>query len=237
MKTSTIFSMLLLAIGLAAGSSLARADSTEANCEVRNDGHLQKGQSGPCSFSQRQGYIDINLKNGDMVSLRPAGGANRYKDQNGKSLTRSSTATGMSFKWDHSKHVVTVAWGGGGYGAPSNNSYGSGGHRTPEYQRGYDDGLRGNWDRDKHNQDYKDGYAAGEAARGNSGGYRGNNQSGHSGSRDYGINPLDDGKFEVVFSKPFCSVYFKADGRLDHTSQDCTDDQIERARDAASRER
>ena len=189
MKTSTILSISLLAIGLAAGPDIVRADSTDANCEVRKEGDKQKGKSGPCTFSQRQGYIDIDLKNGDTISLSPAGNAGRYKDQHGNKVTRSSAGkTGVSLKWDNGKHI-NVTWTGG-YGSSSYNSYGSGGH-----------------------------------------------QSGHSGSRDYGINPLDDGKFEVVFSQPFCSVYFKADGRLDHTSQDCTDDQIERATDAARRER
>ena len=90
------------------------------------------------------------------------------------------------------------------------------------------------WDNGKHtNVTWTGGYGNSSYNSYSSGGH----QSGDSGSRDYGINPLDKGKFEVVFSQPFCSVYFKADGRLDHTSQDCTDDQIERAREAARRER
>ena len=233
MKTSTLLSMSLLAIGLAAGRSPVRADSFDASCEVRKDGDKQKGKSGPCSFSQRQGYIDIDLKNGDTISLSPAGNAGRYKDQHGNKVTRSSAgATGMSLRWDNGKHI-NVTWGGGSYGgssygSPGNNN--SHGNRGSEYQRGYGDGLRGDWDRDKHNQEYKDGYAAGEAARGS-------RHSSNSGNRDYGFNQLDNGQFEIVFSHPFCSVNFKADSRLDHTSRDCTDDQIEHAMRAASRER
>lgn len=129
MRTSTILSILLLAIGLAAGPGIARADSTDANCEVRKEGNK---------------------------------------------VTRSAAGTtGMSFKWENGKRV-DVTW-------------------------------------------------------------TGNMHSGNSGSRDYGFNQLDNGQLETVFSQPFCSVYFKADGRLDHTSPDCTDDQIERARKAASR--
>lgn len=243
MKTSEILPAGLLVIGLATGTGVVRADSTDATCEVRKDGEKQKGKSGPCSFSQRQGHIEIDLKNGDSINLSPAGGANHYRDQHGNKVTRASAGTtGMSLKWDNGKHV-NVTWRGGSYGGPSynspgnNHSYGSGSNRGSEYQRGYYDGQRGDWDRDKHNQDYKDGYAAGEAARGNSGGLRGGNQSGHSGSRNYGVNPLDNGHFEIVFSQPFCTVEFKADGRLDRTSQDCTDGQIEHARDAARRER
>jgi hypothetical protein len=136
MKTSPTLSMLLLAVCLLAGIGGARADSTDATCEVRKDGDKQKGKSGPCTFSQRQGYISIDLKNGDTISLSPSGGAGHYRDQRGNKVTRTSAGTtGMSLKWENGKRIE-VTWGGNRYGNPSYdsssnyNSYGSQGKHS-----------------------------------------------------------------------------------------------------------
>ena len=102
---------LLAGVAMAAlsGGTLiqaAHADTAEANCEVRKDGDKQKGKSGPCTFGQRQGYIDIDLKNGDTISLSPVGnGPGKYKDQNGNKVTRTSaTTSGMDFKWETARN-------------------------------------------------------------------------------------------------------------------------------------
>ena len=98
----------------------AQADTASATCAVRKDGDKQKGKSGPCTFGQRQGYIDIDLKNGDTISLSPVGnGPGKYKDQNGNKVTRTSaTTSGMDFKWENGKKltVTYVSSGGGGGG-------------------------------------------------------------------------------------------------------------------------
>jgi hypothetical protein len=192
MKPSIFLSVSLLAIGMAAGTSIVRADSTEATCEVRKDGDKQKGKSGPCSFSQRQGYIDIDLKNGDTISLSPAGNANHYRDQHGNKVTRTSAgSTGMSLKWENGKHVE-LTWSGNRYGNPSYNSSNSNSYG-------------------KH--------------------------SGHSSGRDYGINPLDNGAFEVVSSNPFCTVRFNKHGEVKHYSEDCTPEQRRESEEYAQRYR
>jgi hypothetical protein len=143
MKASKFLAVSLLAIGIAAGAGTARADSTEATCEVRKDGDKQKGKSGPCSFSQRQGYIDIDLKKGDTISLSPAGGAGQYRDQHGHKVTRTSAGTaGMSLKWEGGKRV-DVTWsghhhGGSTYGSSGTyNSYDSPGKHSGHSGREY----------------------------------------------------------------------------------------------------
>ena len=228
MKTSTILSVSLLAAGCAVWSGAALADSTAANCEVRKDGETQQGKSGPCTFSQRQGYIDIDLKNGNTISLRPGQNPGHYKDQGDNKVVRTSTGdTGMSLKWENGKRI-NITWGGtNSYGNPA---YGAGGNHSAEYQRGYNDGLRGNWDQDRHGQDYKDGYSAAESASGGKG--KGGQ---HSGQGNYSINQLGDGRFEVVWSKPFCSVLIGRKGGINQTTEDCTDQQIERSREVGQR--
>ena len=100
MKTSKIVSVVLLAVGCGAWAGATLADSTAASCEVRKDGETQQGKSGPCTFSQRQGYIDIDLKNGDTVALRPANKANHFQDQHGNKVVRTQdSGSSQAFKW------------------------------------------------------------------------------------------------------------------------------------------
>ena len=115
-----------VAMAALAGGTLiqtAHADTADATCEVRKDGDKQKGKSGPCTFGQRQGYIDIDLKNGDTISLSPVGnGPGKYKDQHGNKVTRTSaTASGLDFKWENGKKLTMTYFVGGshGYVAPA----------------------------------------------------------------------------------------------------------------------
>jgi hypothetical protein len=106
MKTSTVVSTIVLSLAFAFCTPAAQADTREATCEVRKDGDKQKGKSGPCTFGQRQGYIDIDLKNGDTVSLSPANQANHFKDRHGNKVVRTqSGASSQTFKWDNGKHL------------------------------------------------------------------------------------------------------------------------------------
>ena len=89
MKTLLAFSTSVLLLGALVVPQAARADSADANCEVRKDGDKQGGKSGPCTFGQRQGYVDIDLRNGDTISLSPANQANQYRDQKGNKVVRT----------------------------------------------------------------------------------------------------------------------------------------------------
>lgn len=120
---NAIFGVAIVSLACAQFVPVAHADMADASCEVRKDGDKQKGKSGPCTFSQRQGYIDIDLKNGDTISLSPAGDANQYKDQHHNKVKRvSSSSRTMEFKWEGDKHV-TVTFNGNSYGGGYGNSY------------------------------------------------------------------------------------------------------------------
>jgi hypothetical protein len=106
MKARLAFSTSLLLLGAVVVPQTARADTVDANCEVRKDGDKQKGKSGPCTFSHRQGYIDIDLKNGDTVALRPTDKANHFKDQHGNKVVRTqSDGSTQKFKWENGRHI------------------------------------------------------------------------------------------------------------------------------------
>jgi hypothetical protein len=66
-----------------------QADTVQARCDVYPKGEDKAVSSGLCSFSQRQGFVGIQLKDGTRYDLRPAGDQpNTYTDQKGKPAYR-----------------------------------------------------------------------------------------------------------------------------------------------------
>ena len=114
MRMSTVFSAALLGVLVAGGIAVVAADTNYATCEVRKDGDTKKKASGPCTFSQRQGYVDIDLRNGDTYSLRPMDKPNHFKDQKGNKVVRTTSGGGThEYKWENKRIIVTF---GAGYG-------------------------------------------------------------------------------------------------------------------------
>lgn len=112
MKKSVSLSVSLVVLALGGIATPAYADSAEATCDVRKDGQAKHGQSGPCTFSQRQGYIDLDLRNGETYSLSPGNQPNHFKDQKGNKVVRTQAGGDtQEFKWDGGKKV-TVTFGG-----------------------------------------------------------------------------------------------------------------------------
>jgi hypothetical protein len=84
-----------------------RADSAAATCEVRSEGEARAEASGPCAFSQRQGYIDVDLRNGHTYSLTPGQHAGHYTDQKGHRVVRTQAGgETLEFKWDNGKRLI-----------------------------------------------------------------------------------------------------------------------------------
>lgn len=114
--------MMLAALSLAAAGwmTAASADTADAMCEVRKDGETKQGRSGPCDFSQRQGYIRMDLRNGETWDLTPGDRANEFRDQKGNKVTRSYEGDAQVYKWQHKKILVTFVQQGhsSGYATP-----------------------------------------------------------------------------------------------------------------------
>jgi hypothetical protein len=132
MKTVRMFALPLFLLSVAAGSGAALADTAEAMCEMRKDGETKQGASGPCTFSQRQGYVSIDLRNGDRIELSPADKPNHFKDEKGKTVVRTVTDNGQEYKWDGKKLIVR--WSAAS-GASSGSGSGSGHGDTPHALR------------------------------------------------------------------------------------------------------
>jgi hypothetical protein len=75
------------------GTAVAvNADTVNARCDVYPKGEDRATSSGPCTFSQRQGAVGIQLKNGKRYDLRPVGNqAGNYRDQNGRAVYRQAS--------------------------------------------------------------------------------------------------------------------------------------------------
>jgi hypothetical protein len=117
MKKSVLRSAPLVVLAMYGIASPAHADSADATCEVRKDGETKQGQSGPCTFSQRQGYIDLDMRNGENYSLSPGNQANHFKDQKGNKVVRTQAGGNtQEFKWEGGKKI-TVS-----FGAPKSSS-------------------------------------------------------------------------------------------------------------------
>ena len=103
MKCKPLVITLLAGLMLAPWSGIVFADSADAECVVHERGEKKKGQSGPCLFSQRSGFVDIRLNNGKSYSLSPQQDkADVYKDQDGKRVKRSMDGDGThTYKWEH----------------------------------------------------------------------------------------------------------------------------------------
>lgn len=88
-------------------ANIVRADTAEATCQLVKDGDTKKNASGPCTFSQRQGYVDIDLRNGSKFSLAPTNKANQFKDAEGNTVVRTASGNQHVYKWpDKNKKVI-----------------------------------------------------------------------------------------------------------------------------------
>ncbi len=106
-KVLGLASSILIA-GSCAFTQLAWADSTDATCEFYSHGDKKKDRSGPCTFSQRQGYVDIGLSNGKTFNLTPGNKPDHFKDQEDHKVVREQGNGGSQvYKWDEKKIVVS----------------------------------------------------------------------------------------------------------------------------------
>jgi hypothetical protein len=116
--TTTLFALVIAAhyapasaqnYGQGPNYGQGRPNTFDANCEVRKDGDTRKGETGPCTVTNRQGYITLDLKNGDVFSLTPSDQQNHFKDQKGNKVVRTQSGNGFQeFKWEGGKHVTVT---------------------------------------------------------------------------------------------------------------------------------
>jgi len=106
MKSSTSLALVAIACAIVLAPLPSFADSAGAICEVRKDGETKKGRSGPCQFSQSQGNVYLNLKNGEKWELKPIG-RDKFRDQKGNTVVRKVRDNTHEYKWDTKKIIVS----------------------------------------------------------------------------------------------------------------------------------
>jgi hypothetical protein len=130
MKKALGVTLLLCLTSSYVMSQAVRADSADANCEFYKHGDKKHDRWGGCSFSQRQGYVDITLINGDTYNLSPQSEANHFKDQNGNKVVRTQAeGSRQVYEWKKDEQKVVVTFntsasrnaGVAGASAPSTN--------------------------------------------------------------------------------------------------------------------
>jgi hypothetical protein len=111
MKQLRILSTSLLAVGVVAGVSPVQADTVEARCDVFPRGEDKATSSGLCTFSQRQGFVSIQLKDGTRYELRPsASSANAYLDGQGRPASVESLEPNRGQVYRLATQSVFVFW-------------------------------------------------------------------------------------------------------------------------------
>lgn len=111
--THILSASMLLASLLAA--PLARADSAAALCELLPKGHSQPTALRACVFSQRQGFIGIQLAGGVRHDFSPQdGGPGRFTDAQGRAVQRVAGLgrRGQQFRLADGS-TLRVLWGSG----------------------------------------------------------------------------------------------------------------------------
>jgi hypothetical protein len=107
MNSNLLKAAILGTLVLGTSTHVSHADTTEAMCVVHKQGE-KKNASGPCDFSQREGYVSIKLRNGDSYELRPGEKPNHFKDMKGNKVVRTVIGPNShEYKWDGKKIVVT----------------------------------------------------------------------------------------------------------------------------------
>jgi hypothetical protein len=88
--SNTLFAVTLAVASLGIAIS-AKADTVSARCDVYPKGEDHATSSGLCTFSQRQGFVGIQLQNGQRYDLRPVENQpGNYLDQDGHAAYQQS---------------------------------------------------------------------------------------------------------------------------------------------------
>jgi hypothetical protein len=112
MKRVNSFLMISLAAIAALGTAVAvKADTVDARCDIYPAGEDRATSSGPCTFSQRQGVVGIQLPNGQRYDLQPSGDQPAsYVDQSGQAARRDDGLGDRGTIYRLSNETIYVYW-------------------------------------------------------------------------------------------------------------------------------
>lgn len=104
-------SLIALAIATLGITFAVEADTVKARCDVYPKGEDRATSSGLCDFSQRQGIVNIKLKNGQRFDLTPTGNAaGKYRDQSGRPAHREDALGNKGSIYRLADKSIYVYW-------------------------------------------------------------------------------------------------------------------------------
>ncbi len=122
MKFSNALFAVTVAIASVGMTAIAKADTVTARCDVYPKGQDRATSSDVCTFSQRQGVVGIQLKNGKRYDLVPVGNnPGNYRDQNGRAAYRQSGLGDKGQIYRLATESIYVYWDTAPYGQNSGN--------------------------------------------------------------------------------------------------------------------
>lgn len=123
MKLSNSLLVVAVAVASCGITVVAKADTVDARCDVYPKGKERATSSGSCTFSQRQGAVGIQLKNGRRYDLRPVGNQpGNYRDQNGRAAYRQAGLGDKGQIYRLATESIFVYWDTASSGQSSGNS-------------------------------------------------------------------------------------------------------------------
>lgn len=118
-------SLLSFAAAAVAVASPSLADTVDARCDVFPAGDDKATSSGLCTFSQRQGFVSIQLKNGKRIQLKPNEATpNAFFDDQGEPAKREILEANRGQVYRLATQSIFVFWDTAPYskGASSGSS-------------------------------------------------------------------------------------------------------------------
>ncbi|MBF2097643.1 MAG: SH3 domain-containing protein [Gloeomargaritaceae cyanobacterium C42_A2020_066] len=111
MKPNPCLTVLSTLLVLSSLQAPALADTVQARCDVYPKGQDRVAWFGLCTFSQRQGFVTLQLENGRRYDLRPIGNTpGNYVDDQGKAAYRQKGLGDLGLIFRLYSQSVYVYW-------------------------------------------------------------------------------------------------------------------------------
>jgi hypothetical protein len=126
MKRLRALAATLLSFAAVAVASPALADTVNARCDVFPAGDDKATSSGLCSFSQRQGFVTIQLKGGQTIELKPNESTpNAFFDAKGEPAKREILEANRGQVYRLDTQSIFVFWDTAPYAKGATSSSGA----------------------------------------------------------------------------------------------------------------
>ncbi|AFY29148.1 hypothetical protein [Cyanobium gracile] len=123
MRRLPLLAASLLGLACVVAAAPALADTVQARCDVFPAGEDKATSSGLCSFSQRQGFVSIQLMGGERIELKPNESTpNAYFDGRGEPARREILEANRGQVYRLENQSIFVFWDPAPYGKEATGS-------------------------------------------------------------------------------------------------------------------